>query len=214
MNLVSLASHTVDLDLLPEAPIVLDAGCRWFDFTKAVSGARPSASIVAMDPAEDVTFNNRGVAEARERGIDAVVKYVSAALVGRGQAQQRLAHFSTGEGDFLTTQGYFPGWDKQPDIYEVECLTIKELMLQEGVKHWDLVKLDIEGSEFEVLENWPGAIATQISVEFHDWDKPSRQTQSYYDGLMQRLPWYRMAQHEFTKQGTSYGHWDSLLVLR
>lgn len=207
MNLVSLASHTVDLDLLPEAPIVLDAGCRWFDFGERIRAQRQAARIIGIDPARDV-FGREG-----EERSD-LVTFLNIALVGRGHAQQRLAHFSTGEGDFLTTQGYFPGWDKQPEIYEVECLTIKELMIQEGVKHWDLVKLDIEGSEFDVLENWPGAIATQISVEFHDWQKPERRAESYYDRLLQTMPWYRFVKHELSKQGEGVGHWDSLLVLR
>lgn len=213
MNLQTLASHTVDLDLLPEAPIVLDAGCRWFDFTKALSDKRPAAWIVAMDPASDVIFNNRGVANARALGIDAVVTYVDAALVGTGRAQQRLAHFSTGEGDFLTTQGYFPGWDIQPKIYDVECFNIGEVMLMHGVKHFDLVKLDIEGSEFGVLENWPGPVATQISVEFHDWDK-AQYNHVYYERLWKALPSYKVIQHKLSLQGSGMGHWDTLLTLR
>ncbi len=36
MNLVKLASHTVDIDLLPERPVVLDVGCRGFDVTREV----------------------------------------------------------------------------------------------------------------------------------------------------------------------------------
>ena len=53
MNLQTLASHTVDLDLLPEAPIVLDAGCRWFDFTTALQIRRKDARVIAIDPAVD-----------------------------------------------------------------------------------------------------------------------------------------------------------------
>lgn len=207
MNLQSLASHTVDLDLLPEEPTVLDVGCRWFDFTKAVAELRPASKVFALDPAEDVTD---GLLSFKCRDLI----YREIALVGSGNATQMLAHFSTGEGDFLTKQRHWDGWDKQPEIYEVDCMTIGELMLAEAVQHWDLVKLDCEGSEFDILEHWPGPIATQISVEFHDWDKPMYRSETYYDTLRKKLPWYKFAQHEFSKQGTGVGHWDSLLVLK
>jgi len=207
MNPQALASHTVDLDLLPESPTVLDVGCRWFDFSQAILKERPQAKIIALDPANDVHM-------LKSRPFMRACTFVRAALVGTGHARQQFAHFSTGEGDFLTTQTYFPGWDKQPEFYEVECMSIGELMLQHSIKHWDLVKLDCEGSEFDILERWPGPIATQVSCEFHDWDKPVYRSETYYDGLWKKLPWYRIVQHEFTRQGNGIGHWDTLIVLR
>ena len=209
MNLVALASHTVDTDLLPEAPTVLDVGCRWFDFTVEIMAQRPAAKVIALDPAVDV-------AQYMETGKrpDAV-KFLNVALVGSGHSLQWLAHFSTGEGDFLTpAPRTMPGWDIQPTWHEVECFTVSELMLMQAVKKFDLVKLDCEGSEFDVLERWPGPIATQISVEFHDWDKPHYRSETYYDQLWRKLPWYRVVQHKLSTQGTGCGHWDTLLTLR
>jgi len=135
--------------------------------------------------------------------------------VGSGYAKQFLAHFSTGEGDFITDQPrHMPGWDIQPVHFLVECMTIGELMLAENVKRFDAVKLDCEGSEFGILENWPGPIAAQISVEFHDWCDPEHRSEIYYDFLWKKLPWYRVVRHDLSKQGTGVGHWDTLLVLR
>ncbi len=81
------------------------------------------------------------------------------------------------------------------------------------VTYWDLVKLDCEGSEFEILENWPGRIATQISVEFHDGADAARDD-AYFETLFAKLPDYEIVQHEKFKQGAWIGHWDSLLRLR
>lgn len=201
MNLRALASHTVDLDLLPESPVVLDVGCRGFDFSHEVLELRPQARVIALDPAPDIVRFSR------------YVEFWRAALVGTGSASQSFAHFSTGEGDFISERRHMPGWDKQPEWSNVDCYTIGELMLAEGVKHFDLVKLDCEGSEFAILENWPGPIATQISVEFHDWDKPRYRAEGYYEALWKMLPSYRVVQHELSKQGEGVGHWDSLLVL-
>jgi FkbM family methyltransferase len=202
MNLRVFASHTLDLDLLPQAPVVLDVGCRWFDFTREVLEARPEARIIAIDPSPDVTDPDH-----------ARVEFVRAALVGGGPAWQQLAHFSTGEGDFVTPRRtYMAGWDKQPEWHDVECFEIDEVLAMYA-RHFDAVKLDCEGSEFGILEHWPGPIATQISVEFHDWDKPQYRAEGYYEQLWRKLPWYRVVQHELSKQGEGVGHWDTLLVL-
>lgn len=202
MNLQTLASHTVDLDLLPDTPTVLDVGCRWFDFAQNILDARPAARVICMDPAPDVPGPQLTSAN-----------FLRAALVGSGNAKQHLAHYSTGEGDFLGEPRHYPGWDIQPTFHEVDCLNIHEVMMLTGVEHFDLVKLDCEGSEFAILENWPGPIATQISVEFHDWNKPQYRRDAYFEMLFRRLPEYRVVQHELSKQGTGWGHWDTLLTL-
>jgi FkbM family methyltransferase len=203
LKLHSFASHTLDLDLLPEAAVVLDVGCRWFDFAREIEAVRPYAYIVAMDPARDVE-DDPSSAFATPR-----LRYFPAALTGPGPSFRRFAHFSTGEGDFVTNLERF----HDAEMYEVPCLTIKEVMEACGETHFDGVKLDCEGSEFGILENWPGPIATQISVEFHDWDKPQYRAEGYYEALWRKLPWYRVVQHELSRQGEGVGHWDTLLVL-
>jgi FkbM family methyltransferase len=213
MNLRTFASHTLDLDLLPEAPRILDVGCRGFDFTREVLAVRNAGWVIAMDPARDVReWWKSDAANGLHKTMR--VRYVAEGLVGSGHVTQKLAHFSTGEGDFVTHESqHMPGWDIQPEWYDVECWNISELMLRFAIEHFDAVKLDCEGSEFGILENWPGPIATQISVEFHDWDKPQYRAEGYYEALWKKLPWYRVVQHELSKQGEGVGHWDTLLVL-
>ncbi len=100
----------------------------------------------------------------------------------------------------------------------VDCVNIGQLMEDLGIGHWDLIKFDCEGSEFGILENWPGPIADQISVEFHDGhperDGPHRRIwEDKFSRIFPQLSaWYSLVQHIFFKQGEWYGHWDSLLV--
>lgn len=205
MNLHSLAGHTVDLKLLPANPTVLDVGCRWWDFADEILDARPDANLKCVDPARDVP----GTWDQMMRNHSGNIWFGPVAIVGPAQpSRQRLAHFSTGEGDFLTNLGSY----YDAEMYEVDCITIIDLMRLTNVQHFDLVKLDCEGSEFDILENWPGPIATQISVEFHDWTGPRKGYD--YEALWKKLPWYKVIQHGLSQQGTGIGHWDSLLVLR
>src|ERR1700679_483122 len=120
MNLQTLASHTVDLDLLREAPAVLDVGCRGFDFVDQIYLHRSTAKVTAMDPARDVM--------AQPASWRTEFSFMPVALVGTAAGMQHLAHFSTGEGDFLSVPRQFAGWDKQPEFYEVPCITISQLM--------------------------------------------------------------------------------------
>ena len=202
MNLQLFASHTIDVDLMPDEPVVLDVGCRWFDFTSQIVERWPRARVIAMDPARDVIEGPQGAICSTE--------YLQVGLVGHGPTFQRFAHFSTGEGDFITTLDRF----HDAEMYVVPTMKIKDVMKLRQVQHFDLVKLDCEGSEFGILENWPGRIATQISVEMHDWDKPQYRSETYHDSLLLKLPWYKRVKHDLSVQGTGLGHWDDLWVLR
>jgi hypothetical protein len=84
-----------------------------------------------------------------------------------------------------------------------------------------VVKLDCEGEEFSILENWPGPIATQISVEFHDFTGPRRALvdEGYYENKLwpHLCQWYKVVKHDWVDlrgEPAYCGHWDSLLVLK
>jgi FkbM family methyltransferase len=55
-----------------------------------------------------------------------------------------------------------------PESWEVECVTLDEGCTRAGVDRIDLLKLDIEGSELEVLRSFRGLKAVKVVVgEFH-----------------------------------------------
>lgn len=211
MNLQCIESHTVDLDALPERPLVLDVGCRSFDFCQGLLRHRPYAAIVAMDPDPQLPLDNMpdGVLFLRE------------ALVGDERAEATYASHSTGEGNFLCGVKAFPQ-SRAPHYAQsvkVPCVSIEALMKRLDIQFWSLVKLDCEAAEFEILENWPGPIAGQLSVEFHDWTgEPKRfATAEYYERLFAGpLRYYEVLSHELSTvgPGPAWGHWDSVFRLR
>jgi FkbM family methyltransferase len=204
MNLQSLASHTIDIDLLPDEPTVLDVGCRWFDFTRGILAYRPKARIIALDPSSDVTW-------PPDLPLGQV-SFAHVALIGGDDFSTNFAEGIAGDGG-----GNFAlQADSHGDyrIRRVLCMNLAKLMHSHQVKHFDAIKLDAEGSEFGILENLPGPVATQISVEWHDWTGPWKQHGcGAAMAHMERLG-YRTIQHELSKQGTGIGHWDSLFVLK
>ena len=198
-NLLCLSSHTVDESMMPNRPTVLDVGARGFQFCHCVRAIRPGAGIFAVE------------ADPNVQPDDSVDMFASVALVGDDRAESQYASFSTGEANFLSD-----GDIHYAKMLTVPCLNITTLMKRFNIWHWDLVKLDCEGSEFGILENWPGPIATQISVEFHDYTNLERWDAAYFARLFAGpLKNYRVVQHEMTSvgPGRNRGHWDSLLVL-
>jgi hypothetical protein len=194
INLATLASHTVDLDLLPERCIVLDVGCRNFDFSREILRVRPRARVIAMDPDPWMQDEHVPGVEFLRAGLDLVM------------GVRHYQHFSTGEANHLCDD---------PATPLVPVMAIRDVMTEYAVPYFDVVKFDCEGSEFSILPFWPGAhVATQLSVEFHDWDKPDK-GDAYFAGLFSgALAEYDVVQHELSAvgPGPSWGHWDTLLT--
>ncbi len=200
MNLVTICGHTLDETRLPDRAVILDVGSRNFDFTRGVLALRPNARIIALDP--DPTIEPMGHPN---------VTFLRYALVGDPyKTRSNYASYSTGEGNMLLDGDRY--YDAK--ILRVDCMDITYLLNCCNVYHFDLIKLDCEGSEFDILERWPVQhrwITHQLSVEFHDGTPtgPNR-SEAYYSALFDRLG-ARVVKHEVTKQGDWVGHWDSLM---
>jgi hypothetical protein len=213
--------HTLDLDRLPEKPLVLDVGCRGFGFARDVLDERPEARIICLDP--DPTI--KAPAEPR-------IQYLHMALVGGKTSISgyvSTTHVADGGANFLVPLEEMRrdkyrhaevGWDFTDVVLEVvSCINIQGLLGYIGALKFDAVKLDCEGSEFGILENWPGPVADQISVEFHDFTGPRREKvdAGYYEIALwpYLFQWYKIARHDWMDldgRPEHLGHWDSLLV--
>jgi hypothetical protein len=196
MNLKQLiGEHTIDVDLLPEEPLVLDVGCRYYDFCEEIFALRPKARIIAFDPATDVLPPSPP---------DSRIQFFHLALIEG--SQDRV---------WMRPNGWIVELTPQDGLVEVSVMSMAQLLSR--WPYFDLIKLDCEGSEFQLLEHWPGPCATQINVEFHDiaksWEGVSGRVlpQSYFDGLMAGpLKDYKVIQNEPDHIGN---HTDCLLVL-
>lgn len=198
--MLELSSHTIDETILPTSPTILDVGCRNFGFTNAIKSLRPQALVYAMDPDPII-----------QQPSTSGVVYYQLALVHDTRVISGYASYSTGEGNFLTDlKAYYDA-----KMLTVPCTNISTFMKNVGIKHWDVIKLDCEGSEYGILENWPGPIATQITVEFHDYNQRDKYNDAYYAGLFGKLSkWYEVRQHPLTPVNGHYGHWDTVLVMK
>ena len=209
MNLKKICGHTIDVDLLPQSGWVLDVGCRDFGFSREILRLRGGMLALAFDPDPEVK------APSTPR-----IAFASGAVTGAFDGQ--WAFVAEGEASHLIRFGERP---KQTALsFPVYCVSIGNLVSGGPAplgtwlpKRYAVVKLDCEGSEFEILEHWPYRMADQISVEFHDYLDRRRWNDDYFKALFDGpLMNYRVVQHELTPvgPGNTLSHWDSLLVLR
>lgn len=74
------------------------------------------------------------------------------------------------EGSWVSVVEENPDDTPKTDAIKVPCITIRTLMQQNGHTHIDLLKMDIEGAEYGVLEAImrSGVTIKQIAVEYHN----------------------------------------------
>lgn len=182
--LKTFAEHTLDTSLLKRGCTVLDVGCRGFDFGD----------------------------EMRE-WFQAKVYEVDIDDLGRSRNYYRCG---------IAT---FGGWggvgdERDPDSRRlvdgtrIKVFTIESFRAFVGVNHWDVIKLDCEGSEYDILWNLKSPPATQITVEFHQ-HTPARRTETFIAALIKKLEqWYRVRRHRLYGKPGSLNYWDSLFTLK
>lgn len=172
----------------PLSGVVVDVGCYGWDFSLAALDAGASR-VIAFDledlgtpPDPRIEFWNCGVT-----GLGGSRHYV--------QEQKRNAWR-------LATIG----------SHEIGTESLATIMRKRNIDEIELLKLDCEGSEFEILENLPDAVK-QISVEFHlhVWPEQMRRIMHLMVNLRKR---YDVYQHCITVRHAKdkLNYWDTLLV--
>lgn len=200
-DLVTIGEHTIDAALLTEGGLVLDAGCRDFNFAKGMVAR--GCRVVALDADPfiiDPELMN--------------VVFLRLALAAAPGERELILHDNP-EARCLAPEGvHYQG----KETAKVEAVTLLQLMDVIGVARWDVVKFDIEGSEYDVLLSWPKRekpIARQISIEFHDHCEI--RPQSVYDAIFAHLGecGYEVVQHnQETRHCCPPNYWDTLVAIR
>lgn len=178
--MITIDGHTFDETLL-NGGWIIDAGCRGFNFSKSLYldlGFAPNAGRVYALDIEDFSK------EVDENSYCDIFK--QAALTNyTGQTECYL--FGNGTGNFIKGINGVPGntEDRPVQTITVPTITLQDIYNEIGTDI-DLLKLDIEGAEYQVLDSSFEPIPKQITVETHEHCHPDMHN-AYWPEIFERL---------------------------
>jgi FkbM family methyltransferase len=144
---------------------ILDCGENVGIFTVWAARERPGARIVAVEPCRETFERLTGHIDANR--LTSRVRCLQLGLA----AESAERYMDTGDETPLRKLIPADAVSAPPDNAEaVRCVTLDECMQGEGIGELDLLKMDIEGSEWEVLLSTPPAVLSRIrhvQLEYH-----------------------------------------------
>jgi len=193
MKIEVIDNHSVATDLL-RGGAVLDAGARGFRFSRWF--AERGHKVYAFDPAPDI--ENLRITN---------LNFYRMGLVGTGKpGDWHLVQCDDPEASYLKRG--------EADHF-IATTDIQGIMSFCRIQMFDVVKLNVEGAEYDILESWPGPIARQVVVSFHEHTGRGRGREGC-DLLVERMrQWYDVPVHQWERRYCcSENYWDTLFTLR
>jgi FkbM family methyltransferase len=166
-----------------KSPKIVDLGAHVGLFSVRAAASHPGARIVAVEPDR---LNLRVLREVLERNARSshewtLVEACAATQAGTARLVEDASYVSHAE-----SVGHPPaGFEAQPERSVTEVPAIDALPLIDGA---ELVKMDIEGSEWAILEDprLPGASVQHLFLEYHSWACPRPDPRAYAIELVER----------------------------
>lgn len=143
---------------------VVDIGANVGYFSLALFSQHPQARVIAYEP---MANNFRLLQDYTGRYPDFNWTVVNEAV--SSEAGTLKLHFDGS--DSFTTAATVLGNTAQPDVAEVHCTTLEQLVQDQGLDTIDFLKLDCEGSEYAILYGASPEVLGKIkamSVETHN----------------------------------------------
>jgi FkbM family methyltransferase len=204
--MITISEHTIDETIIDKNGWVLDLGCINFTFANDVK--KYCNNVLCIDPNPNIKEVPDGIiydrmAVTHDENVSEMSFYIYNDIQGYSLLNP--------ERDWCTLQ----------EVITVPVSTIKSIMMKYNIEKFELIKFDIEGAEYKILENIDWSISKQFSVEFHDFrfmNPYYPNNQKYYDILLDKIKdKMDISQHIATDHpgfptGMGSNYWDSLFV--
>ena len=142
-------SGTYDIDkffTLPEKPLIVDIGAHIGLFSLKAMGIYKSAEIIAYEPVREnfeLLVDNIGRNYLRD----------SVHLINKGVASQSGSYEIYINGQSSAKHSIIRSHDETKETREMDCIGLTDIFLENKIDHIDLLKMDVEGAEFEIFRS-------------------------------------------------------------
>lgn len=188
----TIAEHNVDVSLLPDHAVILDLGCLNFIFCNEM---RRRGHIVYPVDIQDIPDMDTLYSRV------AITDYDGYGYVIHSNDKQATM---------------FSQFDQKNVRSErIKCRTLKSFMKDLQIEMFDLIKMDVESSEWQIIMSLDSPPAKQLSIEFHMHTGAYGDEDVYQMVSHLRRLGYEIASHQKTSQhGLPPNYWSSLFILR
>lgn len=146
--------------------LIIDAGANIGAFAVWAARRAPSATIVALEPVPS-TFESLEK-NIRANGMQDRIRALQLGLAGdTGERRIQTAAESPNH-NLVARETPLP---PDQETIGIRCLSLADLFNREHIPDFDLLKMDIEGSEWEVLMSTPSSLLRNVrhlELEYHD----------------------------------------------
>lgn len=203
--MIKLQEHTIEESLIDKNGWVLDLGCINFQFSLELK--KYCNNIICVDPNPNIT------------NIPDEIIFERAALISDNREEVDYFIYDDIQGYSLLNPTR--DWCTLKEISTIKSINIDYIMKKYNIEKFELIKFDIEGSEYDILSKIDWSISKQFSIEFHDFrfmNPYYPNNEIYYSNLFEKIKdKFEILQHEKTEHpgfpdGMGSNYWDSLFV--
>jgi FkbM family methyltransferase len=160
-------NHLVNLDMLPDDAVVIDAGACVGNFIKDIHEHVKQPFIFAIEPSKGNIPNLMELSELRLTHAGLLL-ITEAALVGQKEPNEMEFREIKDRPEWGNVNGLYS--NRGYNSYMVETINLKDLLYTIPLKTIHYLKMDIENSEWDVVNDMNEDTAKriqQISMEIH-----------------------------------------------
>ena len=149
---------------IPDRPVIIDVGANAGFFTFFAASQFPGAQIYSYEP-----IGNNFEQLKRNKALNPTARVLCFQKAVYGYSGEVTLNYDLRD-SFTTSASVYDSSDTLMETVQVPCVTLQEIFDKHQLDRCHLLKMDCEGSEYEILYNCPSTYlhrVDQMAIEVH-----------------------------------------------